>query len=114
MGNVTRINSANIYVENTDFVTTTGSVGSVLTVASATGTYNGGDVTCFDHKGAIFYANFTSINATATVRFNVQYKDPLSLIYVNVANISMDAMSASAVGTPQIIHIYPSLLATLS
>lgn len=104
MGNVTQIDSANIFVENTD--------STVLTVSgSATGTYTGSDFTNLQNRGARFYIAFTSIFATSTVRINIQNKDSMSGLYMTVATVSLDGLTTGNKVTVNSALLYPGILA---
>lgn len=96
------LDSANLYVENTDLST------AVLTVtATSTATKNGADQTNLLHTGGLFYVVFTSVVATSTVRVNVQGKDPISGNYITVASVSIDAVSVTTNGNAsQAIYVY--------
>lgn len=109
-GIVTVIDSANLYIENQDYLNSSGSAGSILTVtASATGTYNGIDVTVKGERGVRFYVNFATVNATCTVRLAIQSKDLLSGLYITGATASFDGVTAGNVGTLFGFNIYPGL-----
>lgn len=110
----TLIDSANLYIENADYVNSSGSAASALTVtASATGTYNGTDITVLSHRGLLVFVNFATINATCTVRIAVQKKDPLSGLYITGATASFDGLSSGNVGTLYAMHVYPGLNAAV-
>lgn len=114
MGMQQLADSLNFFVESETFLAPTGSVGSVLTVtASATGTYNGTDFTNTVHKGGVLFAAFTTIAATCTVRLNLQSKDPLSGLYLTIASLSIDGVTASNVtnGPLYVMKVYPGIAA---
>lgn len=114
-GIVTVIDSANLYIENQNYVNSSGSVASCLTVtASATGTYNGLDISAKGERGVRFFVNFTTIAATCTVRLALQSKDPLSGLYITGATASFDGLSTGNVGTLYSLNAYPGLNAAVS
>jgi hypothetical protein len=112
---VTLINSANLYVENQDYLSSAGSAASVLTItASATGTYNGSDITNNNSfRGARFFAVFSTIAATCTVRFSLQSKDPLSGLYITGATASFDGLTTGNTNTVFAFNVYPGLNAAV-
>lgn len=97
--------SVNIYVQAQDIA------GLTISGISATGTtFNGSDLTNTWHKGAYFLVAMASMNATATVRVQIQGKDSISGLYYTITSLSIDAVSVTTTGNlAQTICIYPAI-----
>lgn len=104
--------SISTLVDELDFYADTRDVGAVLTVtATSTGTQNGVD-TSNTGTGALFYVAFTSVVATATVRVNIQAKDPVSGLYITFASLSLDNVSVTTTANAlSALYVYPGAFA---
>jgi hypothetical protein len=99
----------NTPVDELDFYLDTRDIsGPVLNVtATSTQTVNGADLQNTG-PGAVFYVSFVSVVATATVRVNLQAKDPVSSLYFTIASLSVDGISVTTTGNPlQALYVMP-------
>lgn len=107
------IDSVNFYCEQLDYPSNGAATSLISVTSTATQTLNSADVTNTVHKGAMLFVAFTSLAATATVKFNIQAKDPVSGSYFTIRSVSVDGVTIGNAVGPSIL-VYPSILATVS
>ena len=109
----TAIDSVNFFAEQYDYPANGAATSLISVVSTATQTINSADVTNTIHKGVMLFVTFTSLAATATVKFNLQAKDPISGNYFNIRSMSVDGATIGTVIAPSIL-VYPSISASVS
>ena len=100
----TLVDEVNIFVQAQDIT-------ALIVSVTVTGTFNGEDIINYGlHKGGYFVIGMASMNATSTVRMNIQGKDAASGGYYTIASLSVDAVSVTTTGNlAQAILIYPAI-----
>jgi hypothetical protein len=119
MGTMQQIDSSFLWVENgpQSGITATQGAALIMATLSATQTLNGADQINTIHKGAVFWVNVIgSVNATVSVRINIQAKNDLLGTYITIASLSLasiDTTSDGSVGN-QSLWVFPNATATAS